>query len=75
MNPKVLVLILKVLQVFGAALKLAPELQRRKAAYLKQIEQMIAEGRGPSDEEVDALLAEGDEITAALEEAAANKSS
>lgn len=72
MSPEVALLILKVLDILGAGLKLAPELRGRKAAYLEQIESMIREGRGPSDDEISALLDEGDELTAQIRESLAS---
>ncbi len=68
MSPEVALLILKVLSILGAGLKLAPELRARKDAYILQIETMIREDRGPSDEEIDTLLAEGDELSEMIRE-------
>ncbi len=66
MSPEVALLILKVLSIVGAGQKLAPELKRKQAEYIAQIELMVREGRGPSDAELNALIAEGDELTAAI---------
>ena len=68
MNPQVALLILKVLGIVGAGLKLAPELKQRKDEYIAQIEAMVQEGRGPTQDEIGALLAEGEALSAAISE-------
>ena len=73
MSPEVALLILKVLNILGAGLRLAPELRARKAEYVAQIETMIREDRGPSDDEIGALLEEGDEISRMISEALERK--
>jgi len=66
MNPQVALLVLKVLDIVIAGVRLAPEIRRKKELYITQIELMIREDRGPTDAEMDALLAEGDVLTEAL---------
>lgn len=63
---EVALLILKILGVVIAGTKLAPELRRRKEEYIAKIEVMIKEGRGPTEEELTALLTESDDLTLAL---------
>lgn len=66
MDPQTALLFLRLLDLVAAAVELAPDLLARKEAYVAQIEVMIREGRGPTDAEMDALLAEGDDITTAI---------
>lgn len=66
MTPETALLILKVLGVVSAGLRLAPELQRQRDLYISQIEEMIRAGRDPSGVEFDALIAEGDMLTASI---------
>lgn len=63
MNPQVVLLLLKTIDIVSAGLKLLPELLERKDRYIEQIKKMIEEDRGPSDDEMDALLKEGDDLT------------
>lgn len=66
MDPAVALLIIKLIDLVAAGVELAPELLARKDAYIAKIEAMIREGRGPTDEEMDELLNESSEITAAV---------
>jgi hypothetical protein len=63
---EVALLILKVLGFAIAAMKLTPDLRRRKEAYIAQIEVMVKEGRGPTEEELAALMSESDDLTLAI---------
>ncbi len=74
MDPSLALLLLRLIDLVAAGLELAPELLARKAKYVVQIETMIREGRGPSDAEMDELLAESDSITEALKQAVALRS-
>ena len=69
MDPAIVLLILRLIDLVAAGLELAPELFARKAKYVAQIEAMIREGRGPSDAEMDELLAESASITEAIKAA------
>ena len=71
MDPAIALLILKLIDLVAAGLELAPELLARKAKYVSQIETMIREGRGPTDAEMDELLKESEDITAAVKRALA----
>lgn len=73
MDPAIALLILKVVDLIAAGLELAPELLARKEEYVRKIEAMIAEGRGPSVEEMDELMSEGDDITSRIRAALAAK--
>jgi len=66
MSPQVALLILKTIDLLAAGMELLPDIRARKDAYVAQIKTMIEEDRGPSDEEMNALLAEGDELTDAI---------
>lgn len=63
MSPGVALIILKLIDLLAAGLKLTPELRRQKETYISQIRKMIEEDRGPTDEELEALIAEGDYLT------------
>lgn len=66
MDPAIALLIVKLVDLIAAGLELAPELIARKNEMVRKIETMIAEGRGPSDAEMDELLAESDAVTAEI---------
>ena len=65
-SPEVALLIIKLLDIVAAGVRLAPELRRRKEEYVRQIEVMIQEERGPTNEEFDRLLAESKQLTDAI---------
>ena len=69
MDPAIALLMLRLIDLVAAGLELAPELLARKARYVADIENMIREGRGPNDEEMDALLLESENITRAIQAA------
>jgi hypothetical protein len=66
MDPAIALLMLRLIDLVAAGLELAPELIARKAEYVAKIEAMLAEDRGPNDEEMDELLAESAALTAAV---------
>lgn len=66
MNPQLALLIIKLLDIVAAGVRLAPDLRRRKDEYVRQIEKMIEEDRGPTDAELDVLLRESEQLTMAI---------
>jgi hypothetical protein len=73
MDPATLTLVLKALDIVASGLALAPELKARYDFYRAKIDQMIAEGRPPTEAEFGELLAEGDDLSKAIAAAAARK--
>ncbi|MEE8551588.1 MAG: hypothetical protein V3T08_10085 [Gemmatimonadota bacterium] len=66
MSPEVALLVIKLLDVVAAGVRLAPDILRRKDEYVRQIEAMIREDRGPTNAELNALLRESDQLTQAI---------
>lgn len=69
MDPRTVLLFLKLIDLVAAGLELAPDLMARKDAYVRQIEGMVKEGRSPSNDEMAELIAESDDITDQIREA------
>lgn len=66
MNAQTALLIVRVLDILIAGLDLVPALRERASASTARIRRMIEEDRAPTDAEWAELLAETDELTAAV---------
>lgn len=66
-------LVLKGLDILAAALVTIPELKARYDAYRSKVQTFIDEKRPPTDAEFAELIAEGDDLSAAIAAAAAAK--
>lgn len=73
MDPATLALILKAIDIVAAGLVSFPALKARYDAYRAKVQTFIDEGRVPTNEEFAELLAEGDDLSAAIAAAAAAK--
>lgn len=66
-------LINKVLDFAIAAMEFVPESMQRQKAHVQAVRAMYAEGRNPTDEEIEPLNVESDEITQELRDILAAK--
>ncbi len=73
MDPATALLIVRLIDLVAAGVELASELTARKDEMIRRIETMIAEDRGPTDAEMDELIAESDAVTAEIRAALAAK--
>jgi len=71
---EILLLVVKGLEILSAGIRLAPELDARRDRTLEAIREMVREGREPSPEEFEALVAESDALTEEIRSAVQRKS-
>jgi hypothetical protein len=69
MNPKTLLLIVQALDMLVSGIATGAALRERARAHIALIRGMVAENRGPTDAEFDALFAESEALTRELEAA------
>ncbi len=73
MSPATILMLIKLLDLVVAGIALIPEIRARYEKNSAKLRAMIEEGREPTAEEFNELLAESDQLTQAMRDAVAAK--